>query len=325
MLPISQLPKLGVGINYHWDFQGLIRNHLDLIDYVEVSPDIFCEEVITANNRGFRLDQHKLNDALAIGTLCPVVVHGLGLSIGSASGWNSDYLTLLDQYAQQQSFFWHSEHLGFTLIKNQDGSEDHAGLLLPMPFTKEALDLLCPRIQQLCSRYRVPFLIENTTYYFPTLTDTDSQGKTCSEIDFLNQILARTECGLLLDLYNFYCNAVNFGFDPYTALTGLQLERVVEIHVAGGITHEGFLLDVHSGEVPEAVWQLLEWLLPKLPNLCAITYEVLEQALPLMGEEKIVAQLQRCKILWNKYLQIHVASQLMQPEWSLRELEDVTP
>lgn len=299
MLPLNQLPKLGVGINYHWDFQDLIRNNLDSIDYIEVSPDIFCEEILFGNHRRFRLDESKISDCLALAKDRRVIVHGLGLSIGSASGWNSDYLIMLDQYAQKQDFVWHSEHLGFTLIKHKDDSEDHAGLLLPLPFTQEALDLLCPRIQLLCNRYGTPFLIENTTYYLPDF----SPDGAChwDEIEFLNQILTRTECGLLLDLYNFYCNAINFGFDPYSALSRLQFDRVVEIHIAGGTTHEGFLLDVHSSEVPEAVWQLLEWIMPKLPNLCAITYEVLEQALPLMGEKAIMAQIQRCKTLWNIY------------------------
>jgi hypothetical protein len=321
MLP-RPLQKICVGINYHWDFQDLIRNHINVIDYIEVSPDIFCEEVITNNTRRFRLDNHKLQDAIAIGNLCPVVVHGLGLSIGSASGWNSDYLTMLDQYAQQQAFAWHSEHLGFTLVKNQDGSEDHAGLLLPIPFTQEALDLLCPRIQQLCKRYQVPFLIENTTYYLPALADTYKNGRAWDEIDFLNKMLTRTDCGLLLDLYNFYCNAINFGFDPYAALARLQLDRVVEIHVAGGITHEGFLLDVHSSEVPEPVWELLEWILPQVPNLCAITYEVLEQALPLMGEVNIIAQLQRCKTLWNQHVENHCALPVREMEFNQQKDEN---
>lgn len=314
MLPQPSVRKLGVGINYHGYFHDLILRHLDLIDYIEVSPDIFCEEVIfsdaiNGNQRSFRLDTSKLQEALVIGNRCPVVVHGLSLSIGSASGWNTDYLHILDQYAQQQTFAWHSEHLGFMLVKNADESESHAGLILPMQFTREALDLLCPRIQELCDRYPVPFLIENTTYYLPNFLAAD--GQQWDEIDFLNQLLTRTPCGLLLDLYNFYCNAVNFGFDPYAALARLQLERVVEIHVAGGVTHEGFLLDVHSREVPAPVWELLAWILPKLPNLCAITYELLEQALPVTGEEKIVAQLQRCKTFWNDYLQmpINVAQQ----------------
>jgi len=309
MLPQVSPRKLGVGINYHGYFHDLILRHLDIIDYIEISPDIFCEEIIcvdTSNGyeRKFHLDISKLQDALAIGNRCPVVVHGLSLSIGSVSGWNSDYLNILDQYSQQQLFAWHSEHLGFMLVKNEDGAENHAGLILTMQFTQEALDLLCPRIQHLCTRYQVPFLIENTTYYLPDFIAADKQQ--WDEVDFLNQLLACTSCGLLLDLYNFYCNAINFGFDPYAALSRLQLDRVVEIHVAGGVTHEGFLLDVHSREVPEPVWDLLAWILPKVPNLCAITYELLEQALNVTGEEKIIAQLQRCKTFWNQYLQLPI-------------------
>lgn len=323
MLRLESLPKLGVGISYHWDFQDLIHKNLDTIGYIEVSPDMLCEEVIcekavcektvfektireestdemTAKTfRSFRLDQTKLKDVLELGKQRPIVVHGLGLSIGSASGWNNEYLIMLNQFAQDQRFLWHSEHLGFTLVKNADGTEEHAGLLLPMPFIPEALDLLCPRIEHMCARYSAPFLIENTTYYLAAFSDNENQW---DEIDFLNQLLHRTHCGLLLDLYNFYCNAINFGFDPYAALSRLQLDRVVEIHLAGGVTHEGFLLDVHSDEVPEPVWEILEWILPKLPNLRAITYELLDQALFILGEEKIAAQLRRCKTYWDSYV-----------------------
>ena len=98
-------PKLGVGINYHWDLHHLIQKNLGLIDYIEVSPDIFCEEIWVGQERRFHLDEHKLQEALTLAQSCPVIVHGLGLSIGSASGWNSDYLVLIDEYAQRQTFY----------------------------------------------------------------------------------------------------------------------------------------------------------------------------------------------------------------------------
>jgi uncharacterized protein len=80
---------------------------------------------------------------------------------------------------------------------------------------------------------------------------------------------------------------------------------VVEIHIAGGITHEGFLLDVHSDLVPDAVWSLLELILPHTPNLCAITYELLEFSLPMLGEEKILSQLALAQSAWKNYCRIH--------------------
>ncbi|HTF95449.1 MAG TPA: DUF692 family protein [Cellvibrio sp.] len=296
MLHMDKLKKLGVGINYQPEFHSLIQHNLDAIDYIEASPDLLCEEVIINNYRQFRYNSTKLNMLLSLQEQMPIVVHGLGLSIGSASGWNEHYLAMLDQFRARVSFIWHSEHLGFTLIKDNNNKETHAGLLLPMIFTEEALDLLCPRINALCERYPVPFLIENTTYYLPGYS-----RFRWDEVEFLNKILSHTECGLLLDIYNFYCNAVNFGFDPIEALEKLQLDRVVEIHVAGGINHNGFMLDVHSNKVPDEVWTLLEWILPRTPNLCAITYEILEQALPLIGEKNVVQEIAHCRHLWDKY------------------------
>lgn len=296
MLHMDKLKKLGVGINYQPEFHTLVQNNLDAIDYIEASPDLLCEEIIINNYRQFRYNPEKLNQLLSLKEHRPIVVHGLGLSIGSASGWNEHYFAMLDQFYNRTAFAWHSEHLGFTLVRDKNDKESHAGLLLPMIFTEEALDLLCPRINTVCARYPVPFLLENTTYYLPGY----ARFK-WNEVDFLNNILSRTGCGLLLDLYNFYCNAVNFGFDPIHALENLRLDRVAEIHVAGGIVHNGFMLDVHSNTVPDEVWALLEWALPRTPNLCAITYEILEQALPLIGEDNVLAELIHCRRLWDKH------------------------
>ena len=137
---------------------------------------------------------------------------------------------------------------------------------LPLPFTEEALALLAPRAAALGSRYAAPFLLENFTYYLPDLPSDDGRD----EVAFLNDLTERSGCGLLLDLYNFYCNAVNFRFDPYAALSRLRLDRVIEIHIAGGATHDGFQLDVHSKTTPEPVWELLEWVAPRAPHLAGV-------------------------------------------------------
>src|SRR5690606_41357436 len=100
------------------------------------------------------------------------------------------------------------------------------------------------------------------------------------------------------DLYNFYCNALNFGFDPYQTLRKLDMSRVVEIHIAGGSVHKGFLMDVHSSNTPEPVWDLLQWTLNRAPNVKAVVYELLEQALNAVTEEGICRNLERAHIYW---------------------------
>lgn len=289
-------PPLGVGLTHQPDLRATLAGGWDLIDFVEVNPDTLCVEVVNAGRRQMNYHPALLDEVLADATSRPLVVHGLGLSIGSATGWDENYLSILDQLHARQPFAWHSEHLAFLLTETPDGEPLHAGVPLPLPFTDEALDLLVPRAAAMNARYGVPFLLENLTYYLPGLPATRGRD----EVAFLNELTESAGCGLLLDLYNFYCNAVNFGFDPFAALARLRLDRVVEIHVAGGATHEGFLMDVHSQLVPAPVWRLLDWVVPRAPNLAGIVYEVMEQAFARLGTAAVCRELERARAAWEK-------------------------
>jgi uncharacterized protein (UPF0276 family) len=287
---------LGVGFTYQRGLRRQLGAGCDLIDFFELSPDVLCHERVRDGARALEFDAGLLDDALSATAERPIVVHGLGLSIGSASGWNEGYLRVLDELHARRSFVWHSEHLAFLLTTAPDGQPLHTGVPLPLPFTDEALALVAPRAAALGARYaETPFLLENFTYYLPDLPRDGSRD----EVAFLNALTARSGCGLLLDLYNFHCNAMNFGFDPKAALARLDLSRVVEIHLAGGALHDGFWTDVHSREVPAPVWELLDWVVPRAPQLCGIVYEVMEEAVPLLGVDAIARQLERAQRTWS--------------------------
>jgi uncharacterized protein (UPF0276 family) len=296
MSPFVPPPALGVGFSYQRGLRDAMGPHWDRLDFFELSPDVLCQERLEPTGRVLEYDPALLADALAGTADRPLVVHGLGLSIGSASGWNEGYLHILDALAARRSFLWHSEHLAYMLTTAPDGKTMHTGVPLPLPFTDEALDLVVPRAAALGSRYGRPFLLENFTYYLPGLPADHGRD----EVAFLNELAERSGCGLLLDLYNFYCNAVNLGFDPVAALARLRLDRVVEIHVAGGGVHDGFLMDVHSREVPAAVWELLDWVVPRAPHLSGIVYEVLGEAVSLVGVAGICRQLERARESWSR-------------------------
>jgi len=295
--PLAQLPVLGVGINYQKSYAGFLSRHSHLVDFLEFNPDALCSWQEQAGHWQLRRNPVLFGNFLHIRQKLPVTVHGLSLSIGSASGWNDSYLPLLDEMQMEVKFPWHSEHLGFLDVRTPEGEYLHAGTQLPMPFTTEALELLVPRVRQIIARYQLPFLLENTTYYLPGMA---AEGM--DEVDFLNALCEQSgpKCGLLLDLYNFYCNAVNFGFDPYQALEKLDMARVVEIHIAGGSQHKGFHLDVHSNHTPEPVWELLQWVLARAPNVKALVYELLEQALDAVTEKGVCQNLERARACWQE-------------------------
>lgn len=294
---LAQLPVLGVGINYQKSYSGILNRHPNLVDFLEFNPDALCSWQKQSGLWQLQLNPTLYKHFSDVRRQLPLTVHGLNLSIGTASGWNKSYLNILDDLASNVVFPWHSEHLGFIDVITREGDYLHAGTQLPMPFTEEALELLVPRVQKMIRRYQLPFLLENTTYYLPGMASED-----LDEVDFLNRLCQRSGegCGLLLDLYNFYCNAVNFGFNPYAALEKLDMERVVEIHVAGGSQHKGFHLDVHSNHTPEPVWELLKWVLARAPNVKAVVYELLEQALKAVTEEGVCHNLERTRTYWQE-------------------------
>jgi len=138
-----------------------------------------------------------------------------------------------------------------------------AGVPLPLPPTEEAARLVAVRAAAIRDRYGVPFLLENTAYYLPDLPADPEIG---DEFGLMDRIEALSGCRRLLDLHNLYCNALNFGFAPKSALTRIPLDRVLEIHIAGGSWCEGFYMDGHNGRVPGPVWELLELALSRAPG-----------------------------------------------------------
>jgi|SRR6185437_18979 len=66
-------------------------------------------------------------------------------------------------------------------------------------------------------------------------------------------------------VYRGSYNSVNLGFDPYEFLDSIPLERTVQVHLAGGRYVGDMLVDTHSAPVPEGVWEMLAYVLDRVP------------------------------------------------------------
>jgi len=237
-------------------------------------------------DHGVALHRGCLAELSSIGDAARIIVHGIGLSIGSHSGWSDRYLQLLDELLAHVDIAWHSEHLGYTIV---DG--ENIGTMLAMPKTREALDMLAERILAIQDRYRQPFLVENIIHMLP-----DCPGD-YSDAGFLNALVDRTGCGLLLDVYNLECDAHNHGFDTEAFLAELDLTRVREVHVACGSNYRGFLLDAHSKTTRESTIELARRVIELAAgSVQVVTYELLREAVPMLGHDVIVDELRRLRI-----------------------------
>jgi uncharacterized protein len=290
---VTTLPaKVGVGLSYLPGRPELTTNLLSTVDYVEMSPEVF----VTETEAGATVfDVVAAKEALELVGGLPVVLHGLELSIGSAHGWNGKALGFLDEFIALRDIPWHSEHLNFLSTTAADGSIVQLGLPMPLPFTRECAELVASRADKVIERFKRPFLLENSANYLPDLPADPGWD----EATFLTALTRNSAAGLLLDLFNLWSNCVNHRLDPADLLARMPLDRVVEVHVAGGEERDGMLLDSHSAEVPEAVWRMLRYVLRNAPHLAGVTVEVLDRYAERLGEAGIREQLDRARALWQ--------------------------
>jgi len=101
-------------------------------------------------------------------------------------------------------------------------------------------------------------------------------------LDYFALVAERADCGLLLDCAHLAIFQQTRDLPPLTGLDNFPLDRVVEMHVAGG-THadvEGYayIEDSHTPEPLAATWEILECVLPRATNLRAIVFECEQNA-----------------------------------------------
>jgi uncharacterized protein (UPF0276 family) len=282
-----------VGLAYQAPLQPLIENAGEYLSFVEVVPDILWTDLGPGAYPRYIDDQKGLAYLRHVSQSRPVIPHSIGLSIGSAHYFDLDHIGQIQRWWNRFQFPWHSDHLAYHLAEYQ-GRQVNLGITVPLPRDRETLDLLIPRVAEVVREVPVPFLLENNVYYFE-IPDGDMD-----EATFLNALCDESGCGLLLDLHNLYANGRNHRFDPQALLAQLNLEHVGEIHVAGGMVFDGFYLDAHSDSIPGPVWKLLEWTLPRCPNLGGVVFELFGSWFETVGEQRVRQDLRRMEEIWRR-------------------------
>ncbi len=189
----------------------------------------------------------------------PVTLHGVGMSLGSTDPLDLDYLTRLKNLAAKVEPDLISDHLSWISVNGH-----YLNDLIPLVYTEEMMDFVASRILQVQEFLGRQILVENPS---PYLSFTDS---TMSEWEFIEGLVKKADCYLLLDVNNLYVNAINNGIDPLNYLDGIPPTRVKQIHLAGYEEKENYLLDTHGYPVHPPVWELYQEALARfgaLPTL----------------------------------------------------------
>lgn len=193
----------------------------------------------------------------------PLVMHGVSLSIGSTDPLNRDYLRQLKQLMERVEPRWISDHLCWTGAHSKNMHD-----LLPLPYTTEAVEHVAGRVREVQDFLGRRILLENVSSYV-TYKQSDM-----TEWEFLNAVVERADCLLLLDVNNIYVSSFNHGFgdgsepraavhgrtgcgfDPLEYLNAVPVGRVQQFHLAGHRNLETHIVDTHDEPIADPVWEL---------------------------------------------------------------------
>lgn len=228
------IPPLGVGMGWRPELAGTIRGMTGL-GFVEIVADGL------APGRPVPLPLAALRERGVA-----VVAHGTRLSLGGAEPPDQDLVSHLVRLATELEAPLVSEHIAFVRAGNRE-----AGHLLPVPRTRDALEVMVENVAALAAALPVPLALEPIAALF------EWPEAEMDEATFIGELLERTDTRLLLDVANVYANAHNHGFDAAAQLERLPLERLAYVHVAGGIVRDGLYHDTHAHPVCPGVLDLL--------------------------------------------------------------------
>ena len=255
---------------------GLRKPHY--AEFLETKVAVDFVEVISEN---FMVDGGRPRRILReVRDRYPVALHGVSMSLGSADGLDGAYLARLRALVEEIEPLFVSDHLSWSRI---DGFNSHD--LLPLPYTREALELVCANIAHAQDVLGREILVENPSTYI------DFAPADMTEWEFLDRVCARTGCGLLLDVNNVYVSASNHGFDPLAYLDGVPHDRVRQIHLAGHSQGRELLIDTHDQPVPHPVWNLYAHVLPRLGAVATMIER--DDAIPPL--HKLLAELRTAR------------------------------
>lgn len=237
---MEPMARLGTGIGWRPEIADVVER-MPGIDWVEAVSENLCpghlpDSLLRLRERGVT-----------------VVPHGVSLGLGGGDRPDPGRLAALAERAEVLGSPLVTEHIAFVRAGGAltASPQLEAGHLLPVPRTRDALDVLCENVRIAQDALPVPLAVENIAALISWPDEELTEGQ------FLYELADRTGVRLLIDVANLHTNHVNRGEDPAEALGELPLEAIAYVHVAGGFERDGVWHDSHAHPVAQPVLDIL--------------------------------------------------------------------
>ena len=288
---LSDVDELGVGLICFPGLQTVVQSLSGYIDVVEIEPQTSWFKSSPESDT-FRFDPQFAEDLIAMPQ--PKIFHGVGFPVGGTILPPGSHFDTLDAHIRAVNPAYTSEHLSFNRYCNIDGGISQANFLLPPLQNDLGVDTAVRSILHYRNRTGKPFAFETGTNYLQPRKGEMDDG------EFVARIAEESDSFILLDLHNILANERNGRQPLKDFLSRIPLEKVIEIHLAGGMYYKDYYLDAHSGPSSSELLQLTEEIVRTLPALKSIVFEMLPDYYRQGETEKdLRLQLTAMKKIWD--------------------------
>ncbi len=257
----ARLPMLGIGVSTEYgagdapdalDVPALRRAHPRFAGFLEVGIEVA---------KG--LDAHA---EAWVRTGAPTTYHFLDVNLDEPGDQDAAWLDGLRALTDRVQPAWLCGDAGLWHV----GPRQRGGMmLLPPVLVDEGASMQAEGIQRLRAATGLEVLPENP----PGVAFVGDLHL----LDYFARVCERADTGLLLDCAHLAIYQRLCGHTPLDGLADFPLDRIVELHVAGGRerTHDGFAFveDDHVPSVLPDTWAIFEWVVARAPNLKAVVLE----------------------------------------------------
>ena len=293
MRNLSEVPKLGVGIVWWPELDALCRPGAGLVQVIEAEPETFWTPS-SGNSAGFT---SHLPPAVAH-LPQPKLLHGVGAPFCGQAEQSAGHCSALSGDIAALRPAWISDHLSFNSFPASAASPPaqpvFTGFFMPPAQCPDGVAQAAAHIKRRRETSGMKVAFENAVSYLPPLQGEMPDG------DFIAAVAEAADCGILLDLHNALCNERNGRQSVRDLCDAIPLDRVWEIHLAGGEEERGFWLDAHCGPVEPALMEILADIVPRLPALGAIVFEILPEWVARTGLPAIAGVLEQVNDIWAR-------------------------
>jgi uncharacterized protein (UPF0276 family) len=286
----APVPSLGPGAVYLPALDEIFRRHPDLIRVAEVEPQ-------TMWIRSTAPGAFPRGSATTIARLASLpqakLLHGVGAPL--AGRWCDQHRHIPEflHWMERLATPWTSEHLSL-LDVNVRGEGLPLGFLMPPCQSEEGAALAAANIRRRRDAIGGPIAFETGVSYFAPRKSEMPDGA------FLASIAEQADCGILLDLHNLWANERNCRGSIASVIDALPLDRVWEVHLAGGEAHGRWWLDAHGGAIDPDLVAIAAEIMPHLPNVGAILFEIAPDRAERFGEVALLEQIETLHRLWER-------------------------